>query len=83
VQNLLALTVFCWFDSGLDLFWAIDLGSDGAGLVGRAGRRRESPELCSRGGGSPEMAELGPPGVKSTWAWVGAVQHDMRDPPGL
>ena len=28
------------------------------------------------------MAELGPPGVKSTRAWVGHDQRDTRDPPG-
>jgi len=28
------------------------------------------------------MAELSPPGVKSTRAWVGHDQRDTRDPPG-
>ena len=41
------------------------------GLAGRAGRRRRSPETSSRGGGSPDLANLGRPGVKSSGLWPG------------
>jgi len=39
--------------------------------VGRAGRRRDSLATCSRGGGSPDLAKPGRPGVKSSGLWPG------------
>jgi hypothetical protein len=38
---------------------------------------------AARGPGSPEFIEFDALGVKSIGPWVGEVQHDMRDPPGL
>ena len=37
--------------------------------------------MCFRGGGSPELAEIGHPGVNSTRAWVRDDQRSTRDPP--
>ena len=52
-------------------------------LVGRAGRRRDSPATCSRGGGSPDLAKLGRPGVKSTRTWVWGGLRGTCSPPGV
>ena len=50
--------------------------------VGRAGRRRDSPGTCSRGGGSPNLAKLGRPGIKSTQTWVWGGLRSTCSPPG-
>ena len=45
-----------------------------------AGRRRNAPAACCRGGGSPATVDLGLPGVDSSGDWVGTHLGDMRDP---
>ena len=46
------------------------------------GRRRSSPELCSRGGAAPEKTELGLPGTDSSGAGVWKYLHGTREAPG-
>ena len=41
-----------------------------------------SPEQAFRGGASPELAELGLPGVNSIGVWVRDGLRDMLNPPG-
>ena len=41
-----------------------------------------SPEQAFCGGASPELAELGLPGVNSIGVWVRDGLRDMRNPPG-
>ena len=45
-----------------------------------AGRRRNAPAACSRGGGSPATIDLGLPGVDSRGDWVGTHLGDTREP---
>ena len=53
-------------------------------LILHAGRRRLTPATNSAAAlnsDSPEFAEQGAPGVKSTRSWVWGDQLFMRDPP--
>ena len=50
-------------------------------LRGGGTRRRRVP-AATRGENSPEMAEIGHPGVESTGFWVGKTPRIMRDPLG-
>ena len=45
-----------------------------------AGRRRNVPAACSRGGAAPEKTELGLPGADSNGGWVGRHLRSMRKP---
>jgi hypothetical protein len=45
-----------------------------------AGGRGGSLEVGFRGGASPELGDLGAPGVKTTRAWVKKVQRDLGRP---
>ena len=47
-----------------------------------AEQRRNAPATCSRGGGSPDLAKLGRPGVKSTRIWVWGDLRGTCSPPG-
>ena len=52
---------------------------------GREGGGARSPGFfpaAACGGGSLEFINLGAPGVKSAWAWVWEVRHDMGNLPG-
>jgi len=46
------------------------------------GTRRRRVPTAARGENSPEMAEIGHPGVESTGFWVGKTPRIMRDPLG-
>ena len=51
------------------LIVGVHAGSDGSGEMGR-GAAALSPEQGSRGGGSPEVANVGLPGVNPARVWV-------------
>ena len=48
-------------------------------VKGERGRRRDAPAMYSRGGGRPEVANLGLPGVDSSGAGVWKHLHGTRD----
>ena len=70
-----ALTgIWIWL-TRLDLFWTVDLGSDGWGLTNAGKRRRRAPEVRARGGASPASSDPALRGLirAGVWPWSTAV----------
>ena len=64
-----ALTgIWIWL-TRLDLFWTVDLGSDGWGLTNAGKRRRRAPEARARGGASPALRNPALRGLIRTGVW--------------
>ena len=69
-SRLLDLDLVAQICSARVLIAGVHVGSDSSGEMG-CGAAALSPEVCSRGGGSPAMANLGLLGVEKGEIWVG------------